>query len=271
MPGEKADVVMFGPRADHRGRPCRRRLPSAIAQSLGSAGSRGLGRQDRPECARHRDSPAGMGSIDGADDVSASPSWKSCRASASATTIGRQMGGRARHRRHQHAGRADRGGGRYRARPAALHGPRNLPRPNATCGPANGSHADYPLTAELRDRTVGIVGMGRIGQAIARALAAFGAGRLLSPHARKRTCPIAIRPGRPCARRRCPASSSRRAAPATRPDRRRGARGARPEGILINVARGSVVDEPALVAALKDKTSWRPASTCSSTSPRCPS
>ena len=35
--------------------------------------------------------------------------------------------------------------------------------------------AHYPLTkATLRDRTVGMVGMGRIGKAIARRLEAFG-------------------------------------------------------------------------------------------------
>ena len=35
--------------------------------------------------------------------------------------------------------------------------------------------AQYPLTkATLRDRTVGMVGMGRIGKAIARRLEAFG-------------------------------------------------------------------------------------------------
>ena len=36
----------------------------------------------------------------------------------------RQWAGAARHHRHQHAGRAQRGGRRYRARPAALHGAR---------------------------------------------------------------------------------------------------------------------------------------------------
>src|SRR5918999_230839 len=35
---------------------------------------------------------------------------------------------------------------------------------------------DYPLTATLRERTVGIVGLGRIGKAIATRLEAFGLG-----------------------------------------------------------------------------------------------
>ena len=41
-------------------------------------------------------------------------------------------------------------------------------RPSAICAPATGRSGDYQLTPSLRDRTVGIVGMGRIGKAIAR-------------------------------------------------------------------------------------------------------
>ena len=47
-------------------------------------------------------------------------------------------------------------------------------RPSATCAPGNWpKHGDYQLTPSLRDRTVGIVGMGRIGKAIARRLDAM--------------------------------------------------------------------------------------------------
>ena len=42
-----------------------------------------------------------------------------------------------------------------------------------------------------------------------------------------------------------------------------------PDGILINMARGSVVDEPALIKALKEKRSCRRVSTSTSKSPRC--
>jgi lactate dehydrogenase-like 2-hydroxyacid dehydrogenase len=114
----------------------------------------------------------------------------------------------------------------------------------------------YPLTkATLRDRTVGMVGMGRIGKAIARRLEAF-----LVPvvyHSRKpqagvsyRYYPklidmargvdtlIVITPGGAETKNLINAEILAALGP---------------NGILINMARGSVVDEPALIAALRDK------------------
>jgi lactate dehydrogenase-like 2-hydroxyacid dehydrogenase len=113
---------------------------------------------------------------------------------------------------------------------------------------------NYPLSkATLRDRTIGIVGMGRIGIAIARRLEAFGVP--IAYHARRprpelgyRHYPqlidmaravdtlIVIVPGGAATRNMIDA----RVLEALGPD-----------GILINVARGSVVDEPALIEALK--------------------
>jgi lactate dehydrogenase-like 2-hydroxyacid dehydrogenase len=114
----------------------------------------------------------------------------------------------------------------------------------------------YPLSgATLRDRTAGIVGMGRIGRAIARRLEAFGVPVVY--HSRRsvegvsyRHYPslvamakdvdtlIVIVPG---------GAETRNMINAEVLD----ALG--PNGILINVARGSVVDEPALVKALQEK------------------
>jgi lactate dehydrogenase-like 2-hydroxyacid dehydrogenase len=114
----------------------------------------------------------------------------------------------------------------------------------------------YPLSgATLRDRTAGIVGMGRIGRAIARRLDAFGVPVVY--HSRRpvegvpyRHYPnlvamakdvdilIAIVPG---------GAETRNMINAEVFD----ALG--PNGIFINVARGSVVDEPALVKALQEK------------------
>jgi lactate dehydrogenase-like 2-hydroxyacid dehydrogenase len=115
----------------------------------------------------------------------------------------------------------------------------------------------YPLTkATLRDRTVGMVGMGAIGQAIARRLEAMKVPVVY--HARRPAAGVSykhypklvdmardvdilvvITPGGPATQNLINAEVLRALGP---------------EGILINMARGSVVDEPALIQALKDKT-----------------
>jgi lactate dehydrogenase-like 2-hydroxyacid dehydrogenase len=113
----------------------------------------------------------------------------------------------------------------------------------------------YPLTqGTLRDRTVGMVGMGRIGRAIARRLDAFRVPVVY--HARRpqadadyRYYPsliamahdvdvlLVIVPG---------GAETRNLIHAKVLD----ALG--PRGVLINMARGSVVDEEALIAALRE-------------------
>ena len=50
-------------------------------------------------------------------------------------------------------------------------------------------HGDYQLTPSLRDRTVGIVGMGRIGKAIARRLDAMKVPVVYHSRRPPRTCP----------------------------------------------------------------------------------
>src|SRR3954451_15659738 len=114
----------------------------------------------------------------------------------------------------------------------------------------------YPLTkATLRDRTVGIVGMGAIGQAIARRIDAMRVPVVyhsrrpaadvryrhypkLLDMARDVTVLLAITPGGAETKNLINAEVLKALGP---------------EGILINMARGSVVDEEALIQALKDK------------------
>jgi len=116
---------------------------------------------------------------------------------------------------------------------------------------------EYPLTrASLRDRSLGIVGMGRIGKAIAGRADAFGLP--ISYHARRQHADVAykyypdliamardvdtllvITPGGPETKNLINAAVLEALGP---------------RGILINVARGTVVDEPALIAALKART-----------------
>jgi lactate dehydrogenase-like 2-hydroxyacid dehydrogenase len=114
----------------------------------------------------------------------------------------------------------------------------------------------YPLTkATLRDRKVGMVGMGRIGKAIARRLDAFGVPVVY--HARNPQAGVAYRhypslldmardvdtlmvivPGGASTQNLINAAVLEALGP---------------NGILINMARGSVVDEPALIQALRDR------------------
>jgi len=114
----------------------------------------------------------------------------------------------------------------------------------------------YPLTrGTLRNRTVGIVGMGAIGQAIARRLDAFGVP--VAYHARQQRPQLRYRyyaklldmardvdtlmvivPGGAATANMINAEVLNALGP---------------NGILINMARGSVVDEPALIKALAEK------------------
>lgn len=116
---------------------------------------------------------------------------------------------------------------------------------------------NYRLSpGSLRDRTVGIVGMGRIGQAIAKRLDAFSvpvvyhsrnpAAGISHKHypnliemAKAVDTMIAITPGGASTLKMINAEVLKALGP---------------RGVFVNVARGSVVDEEALIAALKDGT-----------------
>jgi lactate dehydrogenase-like 2-hydroxyacid dehydrogenase len=113
---------------------------------------------------------------------------------------------------------------------------------------------DYQLTPSLRDRTVGIVGMGRIGKAIGRRLEAMKVPVVyhsrrpadvaykhypnLVEMARAADVLLVITPGGAATRNLINAEVLDALGP---------------DGILINMARGSVVDEAALIKALKEK------------------
>jgi lactate dehydrogenase-like 2-hydroxyacid dehydrogenase len=112
--------------------------------------------------------------------------------------------------------------------------------------------APFPLSPTLRGRRVGIIGLGSIGKAIARRLESFGVpiayhGRAQQPDVHYTYHPspaalaaasdvlIVVVPGGQATRHLVDAEVL-------------AALGA--EGVLINVARGSVVDQTALIAAL---------------------
>lgn len=112
----------------------------------------------------------------------------------------------------------------------------------------------YPLSPSLRDRTVGIVGLGRIGLAIARRLDAMKVPVVYHSRRPRTDTPypyyddlrrmaadvdvlLAIVPGTTATTRMIDASVLEALGP---------------NGIFINVGRGVSVDEPALIAALRE-------------------
>ncbi len=115
--------------------------------------------------------------------------------------------------------------------------------------------APFPLTATLRGRRLGILGLGRIGKAIARRAEAFGltiayCGRspqagvayayFATPRALAKACDILLvaAPGGDQTRHLVDADVLEALGP---------------DGFLINIARGSLIDEAALIAALRSQ------------------
>lgn len=133
---------------------------------------------------------------------------------------------------------------------------RRLPQADAFVRVGRWPQGPFPLSPSLRGRTVGILGLGAIGKAIARRLEGFAVpiayhGRhrqadvpytwYPTPKALAEACDvlIAILPGGPATRHIVDAAVLEALGP---------------QGVLINVARGSVVDQQALVAALQTGT-----------------
>lgn len=112
----------------------------------------------------------------------------------------------------------------------------------------------FPLTDQVAGSRVGILGLGRIGQAVATRLEAFGC--TVSYHNRHRlpdvpyayaASPVELAAGVDSLVVVVPGGSGTEALV----DREvLDALG--PDGVLVNIARGSVVDQPALVAALQE-------------------
>lgn len=114
------------------------------------------------------------------------------------------------------------------------------------------TEGNLPLARSVDNRTIGILGLGRIGQAIADKLAPFNAKILYHSRSQKDVpyayCAdlvemagrvdalIAIAPGGAATHHLVNADVLRALGP---------------EGVLVNVGRGSVVDEAALIACLK--------------------
>lgn len=114
----------------------------------------------------------------------------------------------------------------------------------------------YPLTTSLRKRSVGIVGLGRIGKAVAHRLEAFGVPIAYHGRSRQEGVPyryypslvemaadvdtlVSVAPGGAATHHMINAEVLKALGP---------------NGIVVNVGRGTVIDEQALIRALQDKT-----------------
>jgi lactate dehydrogenase-like 2-hydroxyacid dehydrogenase len=115
----------------------------------------------------------------------------------------------------------------------------------------------YPLSkGSLRGRSAGIYGLGRIGIAIARRLEAFGLP--VSYHNRRRADGVDYAYHSSLLDLACAVDTLISVVPAT-PEtensvNREVLEALGPEGVFINVGRGTTVDEPALIRALSDGT-----------------
>ena len=111
-------------------------------------------------------------------------------------------------------------------------------------------NGERPLARKVSGRRFGVVGLGHIGSAIAARLAPFGTVAYTSPTRKRvhyefyadalalaRACEVLVLA--------CPANAATRHLVNAAVLEALG-----PQGYLVNVARGSVVDEPALIAAL---------------------
>jgi lactate dehydrogenase-like 2-hydroxyacid dehydrogenase len=133
---------------------------------------------------------------------------------------------------------------------------RQLPQADAYLRRGDWLKAPFPLTTTLRERTVGIVGLGRIGKAIAKRLEGFGVEIAYFGRSRQSGVPyryhdtlvgmakavdviLSVAPGGGETHHMINADVLKALGP---------------EGILVNVGRGTVVDEQALIAALADGT-----------------
>lgn len=129
---------------------------------------------------------------------------------------------------------------------------RRLPHAHAHVQAGRWPQGEMPLATKVSGKRFGIFGLGRIGRAVAKRLDAFG-GTIAYTDVAPQDVPFAFHPDAPalaaavdvfvvCA---AASGSTRRLVGDAVFD----ALG--PKGFLVNVARGSIVDEPALVAALQ--------------------
>jgi lactate dehydrogenase-like 2-hydroxyacid dehydrogenase len=133
---------------------------------------------------------------------------------------------------------------------------RRLPQADRWVRGGRWLEAQFPLGPTLRDRTVGLVGMGRIGRRIAKRIAAFDVPVVY--HSRRPRSDVPYRHYPDLLAMARDADTLVAVVPGGKETRHlvdaRVLEALGPRGILVNVARGSVVDQDALVRALQQGT-----------------
>jgi lactate dehydrogenase-like 2-hydroxyacid dehydrogenase len=128
---------------------------------------------------------------------------------------------------------------------------RRIPQADRHVRAGRWPEAEVPLARKVSAQRFGILGLGRIGKAIARRLEGFGVPIAYTDLA-PQDVPYSFHPT-PTALAHAVDVLIVAAAAGTRPLIDQAVLDALgPEGVLVNVARGALVDEPALVAALQE-------------------
>ena len=132
---------------------------------------------------------------------------------------------------------------------------RRLPQAERYLRDGRWPSAPFPLTASLRGRTMGILGLGRIGKQIAKRAQAFGLDIVYHGRKPQSDVPYLYYPTLVGMAKACDVLMV--AAPGGAGTRhivnREIIEAVGPEGIIVNVSRGSLIDETALIEALKDR------------------
>ncbi len=136
-----------------------------------------------------------------------------------------------------------------------LNAVRQFPRAERFLRDGKWLKGQFELTASLRGRTMGILGLGRIGRAIARRAEAFGVQVVYHNRKPVEDAPYAYYASLLDMAGACdilmvvaPGGASTRNIVGKDVLEALG-----PKGILINIARGTIIDEPALIEALQQR------------------
>jgi lactate dehydrogenase-like 2-hydroxyacid dehydrogenase len=132
---------------------------------------------------------------------------------------------------------------------------RELPRAERYLREGKWSSASYPLTASLRGRKMGILGLGRIGKAIAQRALAFGIEVIYHGRSPQDGAPYLYYPTLKGMAEACDILMI--AAPGGGATQkivnREIIEAVGPSGFIVNISRGSLIDEDALIEALRTK------------------